>query len=177
MTISDEMKEAVLEATIDAYKYQYDKVLANWNATEAKAQATVTIAGLFIGALMAFVHDKPPSRTLGLGEKYAFAFAMAFLLLAVVFSTMALLIRKVPLPPRADLLWEMWVKLSERIHEDMDAPAYLRGFHGEHAKILSTVIKGTNAALDEKKLYLWGAQMTLVGAVLTSAIDLAIRVL
>lgn len=172
----DKLIEAISEATVNAYKYEYDKVLANWTGIETKAQTTITIAGIFIAALVAFLHD----TTAHIDRQRGFLlFAAAFLLGAVIAASTVLLLKEVPRPPQGN-------KLFPKVLDDIEAAAtpdnanassLLSGFYRYQIILIDEVIKELKQVLDIKRGRLRVAQSLLLLGVGLSGFYLLVKMM
>jgi hypothetical protein len=90
-------KESLLKAVLDSYQEEYKRIINNWNRLETKAQGSVAIAGIFIAGAFAYLREN--IALMQCYQKIMLGAGIICLLIAVLFSILALRIRQLPVPP------------------------------------------------------------------------------
>lgn len=165
-----EIKEALHTTAMESYRDEYQRFIDIWKGLDTKAQGTVTIAGIFIATVFAFIRD---IKNLNLGDKgrWVLIAAIACLVLSVVLSILALTLRKVAAPPTADLIAQM-VRDIVRLQPDETAEQNDAGlkernlsFINERIRLWRQVMAEASEAIKLKYIFLLVGQWLLVGAV------------
>jgi hypothetical protein len=172
----DRLIEVISEATVNAYKYEYDKILANWTGIETKAQTTITIAGIFIAALVAFLHDAASQ----IDRQRGFLFVAAiFLLGAVMAASFVLLLKEVPRPPQGNKLFPDVLDNIEAVANpnNSDASSLLSRFYRYQIIVIDEVIKELKKVLDKKRGQLRIAQGFLLLGIVISGLYLLAKMM
>jgi hypothetical protein len=96
------LHNAGLLEVLSAYQSDYKDAVEHWRSLETKAQASITMAGIFLAAGFALVRELDPTTTWWVRGLLLIG-ALA-LMVAVVFAVLALKVRVVPAPPSAETL-------------------------------------------------------------------------
>lgn len=165
-----EIKEALQTAAVEAYRDEYGRFIDIWKGLDTKAQGAVTIAGIFIAAVFAFIRD---IKNLNLGDKgrWVLAAAIACLVSSVVLSILALTLRKVAAPPAAEDIDQMVRDILRPEPGEAGQPsedslkAMSLTFINEQIRLWREVMGEANDTIKLKYKFLLAAQWLLVGAV------------
>lgn len=98
MAASEDIRLRLAREVLDAAAKDFERTLDTWKGLEGKAQATVAVAGIFIGGTFAIVRDMGGAATL---HRVLAGAVVALLVAAVLSAVMALRIRFVTGPPSA----------------------------------------------------------------------------
>ena len=163
------IKEALQKAVVETHREEYGKLTDIWKGLETKAQATVTIAGIFIAAAFAFVRE---FKALQLSEANKIVLIAAFscLVLSIILSILVLTLRKVSPPPTggemrqiaADVLRLRSDETADQ-HDESIPDLYL-DFFNEHVILWQRVIVSASKVIKWKVRCLWAAQWLLMFA-------------
>lgn len=165
-----ETKQGLWESTIDAYYDEYKEYANYWRNLETKAQGSITVAGIFIaGAFALITKAGAPSET----ERAFLLFAVGFLLASVIFSILALKIRRIPAPPLGSFMDHSVSRLVEL--GDAEFNKRLGRLKVEHVNKWRSVMKRTTEAIKLKAERLWVGQLLLIMAVLTVAVLVSVK--
>ena len=104
------------EFAFDRVQSEYGELSDSWKQLDSKAQATATIAGIFIAASFAFIRNSALQLT-GL-EKTLLLLVLASLIVSILLAVTAMLVRTVPVPPTPENIAEMVTDLLETLPEE-----------------------------------------------------------
>jgi hypothetical protein len=167
--IRNSLREKVIESFFDEYK----ELAATGRDLDGKAQGTVTIAGIFIAAIFAYLRDL--GTTTSDQEKVFLTIAVVCLIVSVVLSILALRIRKVAFLP----LGEFTATFLRDLHSvDDEAEVVERSsrFFDDQVAAWGDVKKDGIASNKLKGAFLWSAQVFVVMAVLSASVLVMIRI-
>lgn len=99
------------EFAFDRVQAEYGELSDNWKQLDSKAQATATIAGIFMAASFAFIRNSALQLT-GL-ERVLLLFVLASLIVSILLAVAAMFVRTVPVPPTPENIAEMVSDLLE----------------------------------------------------------------
>jgi hypothetical protein len=116
-----EARSKLANLVLESYKFEYEDYTGWWNDIERKAQGTVAINGIILAGAFAFVRQLGPSTLLV--EKWLLAAVVAFLLLSIGLSIVALFVGAFTLPPRADEIDSLVTDNVTRADTEGDLPA------------------------------------------------------
>ena len=164
--------ERLLGLSLDSFREEYSELSETWRQLDGKAQATASMAGIFVGGLFAVLKLNPPA--LSGAERVLLTLAVAALAGAVVLSLLALFIRQVPAAPRGDTLHALVRDLLGL--DDQDER------HARVTKLLQDMIRmwsEANEQIHETNLWKarrlqWAQGVLLCGILLTAALVLVL---
>ena len=90
-----EAKSALRKTILDAYQNEYKDLSDTWRSLDTKAQGGITVAGIFLAAVFAYIEKV----TLTSFDRVFLVFAIALLVFTVFLAVKSLMIREVPSPP------------------------------------------------------------------------------
>lgn len=93
----EKVKNSFYQTALNAYKADYDRLIDSRKAIESKAQTTITVAGIFIAAVFAFIRELN-SLNLSLIGKIILIIAVLLLTISV-FCSIFVLLKRVTLQP------------------------------------------------------------------------------
>ena len=96
---------AALKFAFDRVTSEYTELSDVWKQVDTKAQATATIAGIFMAAAFAFVRNAAFQLTST--EKVLLSALLVLLLASISVAVRAMLIREVPMPPEPEAVAKM----------------------------------------------------------------------
>jgi len=101
------------EFAFDRTQAEYDELSDSWKQLDSKAQATSTVAGIFIAASFAFIRNSALQLS-GL-EKALLLLVLASLIVSILLAVTAMFVRTVPVPPTPE-------NIAEMVTEMLDTP-------------------------------------------------------
>jgi hypothetical protein len=161
-----EQRESLRERTLEACYDEYKELVNIWRNIDSKAQANITVAGIFLAG--AFAYLSKVSHHPDIYEQVFFVFAIVFLIISIVLSIMILKIRDLPHPPLGEFL-EPAARLLLALN-DADFTAYMPGLFNSHADAWTDTKEQLRAANRSKAELLWAAQVFLIIAIAWAAL-------
>jgi hypothetical protein len=161
-------------AATNALKFAFDRLSSEyvelsdiWKQIDSKAQATATVAGIFIAASFAFVRNA--AFQLNGVEKLFLAAVLVCLILSILLAVGAMVVRNVPMPPEPE-------SVARMVEELLACPE--TEYEKRHAGILADTINAwlpvnreLRSSLGSKANKLaWGQRALLVAAVLMACL-------
>ena len=172
MSDAEDPREALVRDALDAYKEEYRELSDTWRNLDTKAQGTITVSGLFLAAMLAFV--RALSSTTTPTEKWLLTITAALLTCGIIFALLVLRIRSVSGAP----IGEHLAKLIDDLLAAEDGTSAERLL--DYCRDQSQMWNSTNREIEEvnklKAGYLIRAQLILVAAIGIAAIVTLIRV-
>ncbi|HEX8499702.1 MAG TPA: hypothetical protein VF659_03855 [Pyrinomonadaceae bacterium] len=168
------VKESFLDKALDAYEVSYKELAANWRGLEAKAQGSITVAGVFIAASFAFLQKIQPE--LRAVEKILLGAGLFFLVMSVLLAVSVLLVKSVPAPIFGDKIARFATSLYEA-DEGAEFPQSAMGRYRAYFEEWQKVIDATQELTMRKAGRLSQAHGFLRAAIVTVAILAGARVL
>ncbi len=162
-----ELRKQLRDDVLSAYEQEHTRLVETWNSLESKAQATVAIAGIFIGGMLALAKDITPET--GFLARIIILVPTIILLATVLCAALALTIQTVEDAPEGDNVRAfvddlLAVDTAEELSERM--PRYL----GDRSKIWSATNSEHFAANEQKAGWIQRAQWLLFAAIVTAAL-------
>lgn len=161
MTTDQISKRDFLQFVFDRATYEQDELVDRWKQLDTKAQATTTIAGVFIAAAFAFVRNTG-AQPLGY-QKWMFATMLISLAATIGFAIFTMLIRTISLP----LTTEEVAKMIKDVLE-MPSKEFERRYEGLLVDTMDRWINAlneTHGAVTAKARHLMFAQYSLLCSV------------
>ena len=90
-----EEKRALRKTILDAYYNEYKDLSDTWRSMETKAQGGITVAGIFLAAVFAYIEKVTLTRF----DKVLLIIAIALLVFTVFLAVKSLMVHEVPSPP------------------------------------------------------------------------------
>lgn len=157
-----EMVEDLSKYILEAHEREYDVLVDTWKGLEAKAQATVAIAGIFVGLTLTLARDVPKNGNIY--SKCAIVLVTFLLSFAVERAISALRVQNVDCAPSASM--------TESLVSDLtvlaDEPDFLdrrSGFYADCASLWSATIAAHISANERKAQRIAEAQTYLLYAI------------
>jgi hypothetical protein len=151
-------RELLWTRLIESYREQYKERWEVWRNLEAKAQGTVTIAGIFIGGVFAFIRESSNATIL---DRAGLGLTVVALILAVIWSVRVLLIRHAPTAPNGDAIAYMFWDMLEGSDAEMlrDFKLFVRGYTRAWADVNAKL-----SLMNEDKAKFLGRSQRMLGA-------------
>ena len=105
MTNNYSMKNQILLESIISFQDEYKDLYDTWKAIDSKAQASATIAGVFLAAVFAIAREIP--STFQQFQRIFLAVAIFLLVITVCLCVFGMQIRKISAPPIGENLKEL----------------------------------------------------------------------
>jgi hypothetical protein len=96
MAFEDTPSARLLRELSESYHEQHKDELALWSSLESKAQGLVTIASIFLSAVLAFQKDRPPGGGVG---KAGVIIAVVAAVVVITLAAYSMRIRRLKSPP------------------------------------------------------------------------------
>jgi hypothetical protein len=163
----DSSHQAALLEVLAVYQADYDDAAQHGRNIEGKAQASITLAGIFLAAGFALVRELDPATEWWV--RGLLLLSAVALMLAVVFAVLALKVRSVTAPPSgADL-----EKLVDDVFRAPDADTLSedsRNLVYERIRSWKHCVERRKAVNADKARHLLQAQLALLAAVVLVAL-------
>jgi len=159
------LRELLRAYILDCYDKEYKEIALIWQRIEAKAQGNVAIAGVFIGAVLAFVRE---SGARSLPETVMLVLATVMLAISLIFSILALRVRKTTPDAPYSVAGEFCFDLL--VFQDAELLSRFDDFLKDHRTVWRKSNDQLNALRNEKARHLWFGQLWLALAILTVAL-------
>lgn len=163
----EEAKLLVYKGGLESYKTHYELLVKVATVLDSKAQTTITIAGIFIAAMFAFVRDL---KTLELQhvEKYWLFATVILLILSILSSVIVFLLRPQTLPSGADME-EVISDLEKFNSDDVFFKERFNVLH-QQMSVWKKPIISIKDSNNSKVKYLWSAQTLLLLAIISAGL-------
>lgn len=156
------MRQLLRQMALDSYREEYKEFSDVWKALETKAQATVTIAGIFMAAAFTFAKDLAATRLDYYGNLFLGA-AIILLIPTIICSVFVLWRRTVKSVPSGEDV-ESWADAIANTSDD-DLPDRTCRFLDQHSSVWKETVASTKEAIAEKERLLHLAQTLLLFAI------------
>lgn len=153
---------SLLRSSVDSFTIEYEELSQNWRHIDNKAQSNITISGIFIAAIFAFIKDL--SSSFELWQKIVLVADMLALIASVSFSLVALLVRKVQAAPLGEVYSQIVTDLLNV--DDFDSDENQRCFINDMIKIWHKTNRETYDVYSKKARYLAYSQYILIVAII-----------
>lgn len=160
------MKERLVRDALDSYKEEYRELCENWRGLESKAQSTITICGIFLAGMLAFVRGL--SSTSSTAETWILIIAAVWLTAATLSSLGVVRLRSVSAAPSGDDLDGLIDDLLDA--EDGDTPERFIAYTRDHAHLWSDVNRDLERVNKIKAKWLFAAHALLISGVIFAAV-------
>lgn len=97
MTYVNDTKDYLRQMALETFRAEYQEVHQTWRNLESKAQANITLAGIFLAAALAYIEKINPAPNPM--EKFLLIAALVLLGASVTLSVFVLLVRDIIDPP------------------------------------------------------------------------------
>jgi len=161
------MRQLLRQIALDSYREEYKEISDVWKALEAKAQGTVTIAGIFVAAAFTFAKDLAASR-LDFYGNLCLGAAIMLLIPTIICSILVLWKRTVKSIPSGEAI-ESWADAIAEATDD-DLPDRIRRLLDQQSAVWKETVASAKDAIDKKAQLLHTAQVLLVFAIGAAAI-------
>jgi len=161
------MRQMLRQVTLDSYREEYKELSDVWKSLEAKAQVTVTIAGIFIAAAFTFAKDLTTTR-LDFYGNLCLGAAMIFLIPTIVLAVFVLWRRTVKSIPGGETV-EQWADISGNTSNE-NLPEMTRRFIDQQSIVWKDTVASAKEAIVQKEECLHAAQILLLLAIGAAAI-------
>ena len=166
MTEAEQLIQAAQKEVLDSYRKEFDQLAAAFRDLDTKAQGAATTAGAFLAAILVYL-NRPSSLDVVIA-KIIMAFGLLGLLLALVFSLLALRIRRLPSQPSGDDVEDLLNSLACATEESGKVEC-LMYFYGDVARLWRQSVRERREVNEGKASYIWSAQKSLILTVLSMA--------
>lgn len=168
MPDAHETLESIQQMALDAYCAEHERLIDNWKGLETKAQGAVTIAGIFIAGVFAFIRDLKSLNMDGARRGLLMA-AVTLLVFSVILSILVLSLRTVLVPPTGVEVNRMVTDVCGIKDFGADDVALLAQLKlrviRERVKLWHKTVASVEQSMRWKVIYLRGAQGLLVLAI------------
>lgn len=169
MNSPSEIRATLRESLLLAFESEFEHTLETWKTVEAKAQANVTISGIFLAVAFAYARE---TRVISRGHLVLLLAAIACLTASVVSCLFALRIVRVPAPPLGESLQIYVLDLLLLPDNDLGEER-LAGFVNERAGAWRQAIDAAAKATEKKATHVWHGQFLLgLGILLTGVMTI-----
>jgi len=112
-------RQEAIAAVINAYEGEFIRLEDTWKSLETKAQGTLTVAGLFVGFVLTFTKELPP--TIGVALRIFLSLLLVVLGYSLWWGISALRIRRVGAGPGGERLEAWYEDLFQQPPGDREA--------------------------------------------------------
>lgn len=155
----------LLQQGVELLQEEHADLSTQWSNLDSKAQATASIAGIFVAAILTFVREL--SASAALEERLALNVAVILLTTCILLAVLALRIREVDSRPSEEIM-KMITDLVDSGEES--SSQYLRTFANTHANAWKQVNADIYKSVRVKANYTFAAQASLFAAAMFAAI-------
>ena len=150
----------LLKELLESYRKQYEELCSDWRAIESKAQATVTIAGVFVAAIFAFLNQLTEQTILI--QKVLLALSLLGLVFSVLLSVLALKVDKVLKAPLGEEKEELVMDLLALSDSDAEIKARIPRLQYDQLEGWKEANKSLFTATQKKANRVFRSQVVLV---------------
>jgi hypothetical protein len=164
--MEDELEPAVelRRAVAAAYEREHEALLAAFRDLDGKAQATITVAGIFLAAALAFVEDAPSATAPTVLVRALLGSTLFLLVASISAALLALQLRKIVRSPSAVQIGRF---VSDLVAAGSDEARKRMGdFYGQVSRLWGASIESLETANARKSRCLVVAQLLLFLAIL-----------
>lgn len=162
-----ELIESVRDSVLASYQEEFKELTANWTALEGKAQSIITIAGLFVAGVLAYVREsKAENQNF---EKLFLIFSIFCLIGSILWAMRALKIRDVVKSPFGKNTDELATGLSA-ISSQEDYLRFKLGFFGDLKDSWIETRESIAKENERKAGYIQTANYFLISAIIAVAL-------
>ena len=162
------------ESTLASYSRDWEKLSSTFRDLDTKAQGTITSAGLFLAAALAFI-DKTGYANDHLSSTLLLLLPVA-LIGSIVMAVLCLRVRKLPAPPSGSLEAQMVHDIDLHEQGKISEDRHIR-FQNDLLRIWNTAVSNHREINQEKAEFLWSAQRFLVASALLAGATFISRLL
>jgi len=146
-----------------AFEREHEALLGAFRDLDGKAQATITVAGIFLAAALAFVEEAPATDP-SLLVRALLGSTLFFLVASISAALLALQLRKIVRSPSAVQIGQF---VSDLLAAGTDEARKRMGdFYGQIARLWNVSIQSLESANARKSRFLFTAQLMLFLAIL-----------
>jgi hypothetical protein len=150
-----------------AYEMQHTEQNSRWSGLDQKAQATVAVGGIFIGAIFALLRELPSDAPLSM--RVVMVVVVLLFVVSSISCLMAMRIRPVFDPPSGQAMGRMADDLG-RVKQDVELEARLLLVKKDKARLWSESVTEVEAQLQAKAAHLRRGQLVLFSAIMAVAL-------
>ncbi len=164
MNSPEEVRATLRQTLLLSFESEFEHTLETWKTVEAKAQANVTISGIFLAAAFAYARE---ARLIPRSHLVLLLAGIVCLTASVVSSLFALRIVRVPAPPLGESL-QVYILDLLLLPDSELGEERLAAFVNERAAAWREAIDAAGKATEKKATHVWHSQLLLgIGMVLT----------
>ncbi len=166
-------RESLLSTVLESYRDEYKEIVDTWRNLEAKAQANVAIAGIFIAGAFAYLREN--AVPMHLYQKILLSSGIICLIITIGFSIVALRVRRLPAPPLGDYIDRLVRDLLEVDNDEIieRMPHFMNDQIAGWRIVRNEYVKSNQL----KAKFLWIGQILLVAAILAVGVLTLSRIL
>lgn len=171
MATGESAQDRILNHALSSFQEEYKDLTDTWKVIDGKAQATGTIAGVFLAAAFAFARDVPAG--FGQGQRALLCVGIGMLVLTVCLALAGLQIRRVSAPPIGENLKQLVQDLLPNLTE-IERDARLTAFIGDQIMLWEQCNQNVREKTTGKARWVTLSQYCLLAAiVVVTAVTLA----
>ena len=172
MADARDQQAELLQQAVDSCRQEYQDLSTQWANLDAKAQSAITVSGVFLAAILAFIRELTTSAS-DL-ERILLSATLVLLIVSIVFALLVVRLRPIVGAPCGAPLAEMIDDLVAL--DDGTNPERLRNFARDHARLWRKANESASEAVARKALNLQFAQWVLFGAILCASAATAMKI-
>jgi hypothetical protein len=162
----------LLQQAVDACKHEHQELSEQWDALDAKAQGTMTVAGIFVAGILAFINAL--SSAAAIWEKRLLTTAAILLGACVVAALRAIAVREVTAAPVGKQLLNVVNDLLEK--GEPLTPSRLNNFARDHMRMWEVANADMRRVNTSKAKPLAVAQWLLFAAIVCAVVVTVIKI-
>ena len=145
---------------LQSFSEAYAGVLEAAKVLEGKAQASITIAGIFFAAAFAYVRDMHDAHVL---DQSCLTITMTLLSCSVVSALLALRISHLPIPPLGDAIAPYVLDLIQLEAAELTTE-HLRRYDHDRLRMWQAAVDRARLACRSKAAHVWRSQILIAAA-------------
>ncbi len=165
MPIDYTVQDEILREAILSFQEEYKDLYDTWKSVDSKAQATATIAGIFLAAAFALARDIP--ATFFMYQRVLLAVSIGLLVITVCLCLIGLQIRRIYAPPIGENSKKLIEDLLPNLTEN-EKSARLSAFLDDRYSLWEQVNSDFKAKFVGKTRWVVSAQGCLFAAIVVA---------
>ena len=169
-----ELRQLLLQKTLERYEGEYEELLENWRDLERKAQLTITIASAFLAGIFAFVRA---GSSINPDVKIFLILAIILLLPTLLCALFVFSIKERYIAPSGDTVREFAIELINHATTEPDLEERVPDFLNEVIRQWEEVNENLLQLNSEKAAMLLKSHICLIATMFVLLLDTVIFIL
>lgn len=169
-----DIEALLLNQVLDSFRNEFSDLSDTWKLLDTKAQGLAAVTGVFLAALIGWATST--QSDIKSSSSAVLILGILLLLIAMIASVLALLIRRVAAPHFAETLAKMVADITSRDGKKISAETIIN-FTNDQLKIWSTTNANIRSHLEWKAFDIHVGQIAFLGAAIAISTQAVVAVL